>query len=311
MTESEGLIEKTTNQGKFLRKFNVIKGLVSGCSYRLDIAEGCLFNCKYCFLQSYLSRSGRVKIFTNTTSIEKEIEGNLPELKGKTVSLGVLNDSFFPIEIFYEIKKLIPVFQRFPEVKFELRTKSSLTRDIIKELKFLPSNCIPVFSFNSEKINCVLEKGTASLTERLASAVGIIKNTNLNLGFVFDPIIIYPGWEEDYSESVRLIKTQVPGDKIDFFGLGMLRLTNDLYHDILFEGNREVINLVFNRKFIKGNKDKYIYPIFTRLAGYNWLLNEILKRYPDQQFKFYLEHENIIKLLKLNKLDQEGYVRAE
>ena len=95
---SSRIIERE-NPGAFVRKFYSYPGFINGCSYRIDFAEGCPLNCKYCFLNDYLDDPALVTLYSNHEKIRSELNDKHDTLRSHAVSLGVLNDSFYPKEV--------------------------------------------------------------------------------------------------------------------------------------------------------------------------------------------------------------------
>jgi spore photoproduct lyase len=71
------------------------------------------------------------------------------------------------------------------------------------------------------------EHGTASLRERLRAARRC-QDAGYRLGFHFDPMIEYPGWESDYEETVEQTLAAVDWRRIAWISLGVLRETPGL-----------------------------------------------------------------------------------
>jgi DNA repair photolyase len=71
------------------------------------------------------------------------------------------------------------------------------------------------------------EHGTASLEERLRAARRC-QEAGYRLGFHFDPMIEYPGWEDDYRRLVEEIFASVDWRRISWLSLGVLRQTPGL-----------------------------------------------------------------------------------
>jgi spore photoproduct lyase len=77
---------------------------------------------------------------------------------------------------------------------------------------------------NSKKIQREEEHKCASLEERIAAAKKILKDSSYRVGFHFDPIIDYPGWENDYEDVLDELFSQIPEDRIAWMSLGCLRM---------------------------------------------------------------------------------------
>jgi DNA repair photolyase len=68
------------------------------------------------------------------------------------------------------------------------------------------------------------EHGTASFSARLAAARRV-QTAGYKLGFHFDPLIEYPGWEKGYQDTVARIFSALDPRRVAWISLGSLRLT--------------------------------------------------------------------------------------
>ena len=77
-------------RGAWLKPFHCYHQNDESRHFSLDLAEGCGFDCVYCYLQSYLN-SGALVLFVNRDGLETELQG----LGSNPVwiSSGILTDS--------------------------------------------------------------------------------------------------------------------------------------------------------------------------------------------------------------------------
>jgi spore photoproduct lyase len=80
---------------------------------------------------------------------------------------------------------------------------------------------------NPQRVIDADEHMTASLEDRLA-AVRCCQEAGYKLGFHFDPMIEYPGWEEDYRAMVERIFSVVDYRRVAWISMGVLRNTPGL-----------------------------------------------------------------------------------
>ena len=109
---------------------------------------------------------------------------------------------------------------RFPNVCLELKSK-------IVDLSWTPrvprpDRVLPAWSLNAPQIVATQEQGTASLEERLQAA-----RTCADAGFKvclhFDPIIHFPGWQEGYSRTIKMIGDMLAPEHVAYISLGSFR----------------------------------------------------------------------------------------
>ena len=135
----------------------------------------------------------------------------------------------------------------------ELKTKS----DHVANLEGLEhrGRTIVSWSMNSRRITREEELKTASFEERL-NAARRCQGWGYTVGFHFDPLIHYPGWERDYREAVEELFHAVDPSRIAWVSLGSLRFTGHL---------REIVRARFprsripNGEFVPGNHGKLRY----------------------------------------------------
>ena len=83
------------------------------------------------------------------------------------------------------------------------------------------------WSMNPQRVIDAEEHLTASFDERL-SAARRCQEAGYKLGFHFDPMVEYPGWEEDYRGMVERIFSVVDQHRIAWISMGVLRNTPGL-----------------------------------------------------------------------------------
>jgi len=178
--------------------------------------------CSYCILQSYLTNP----ILTVYVNLE-EMLGNLKSILRQNpdrlfrIGTGQLADSLSLEPIIGFMETLIPFFARQENAVLELKTKSS---NVASLLDLDPQGrTIVSWSMNSRKIQHEEEHKCATIDERIEAAKKIAVLPGYRVGFHFDPVIDYPGWEEDYEEVVRDIFRVIPEEKIAWVSLGCLR----------------------------------------------------------------------------------------
>jgi spore photoproduct lyase len=77
---------------------------------------------------------------------------------------------------------------------------------------------------NTKRICTTEELKTATFEERLKAAC-LVQQWGYRIGFHFDPLICYEGWEEDYRQAVQEIFTSVNPHGVAWVSLGALRFT--------------------------------------------------------------------------------------
>jgi spore photoproduct lyase len=195
------------------------------CNYLvLNFGSNCRFDCSYCFLQDYLANNPALKVFTNVADGLMEVERVLRTHPQRTfrVGTGELIDSLALDHLTDLTCELVPFFARCANAILELKTKSDCIDNL---LRLDPRERVVVsWSMNSTRIASEDEVGTATLGARIAAAARV-QAAGYRVGFHFDPLVAYDGWEEEYRDSVTQIFQRVDPRRVAWVSLGSLRMT--------------------------------------------------------------------------------------
>lgn len=223
-------------QGSFLQHCPAgTPGLVC-CNYLvLQLGVNCPFDCSYCFLQEYLANSPALKLFVNVNDALLEVERVLrihPE-RSLRIGTGELIDSLALDAISGHTDVLVPFFARHAKAVLELKTKS----DVVEGVLAYPAadNIVVSWSVNAPSVIEADEPGTASLASRLAAAARV-QGAGFRVGLHFDPLIAFPGWEEEYDQVVQKLRDTLDSRRIAWVSLGHLRLSPGLKERIKARG---------------------------------------------------------------------------
>jgi len=217
----------TRHKGEFLKKCPGSEGQVCCNYYVVNFASNCSMDCSYCYLQEYLAQNPALKVFSNVDDLMAEADNLLtkhPRFLFR-IGTGEITDSLALDPYIGFAREVVPFFAQQPNVLLELKTKS----DCVEGLVGLdPKERVVVsWSMNPQRVIDADEHGTASLEERLRAARRC-QEAGYRLGFHFDPMIEYPGWEDDYRRVVEQIFATVDWRRISWLSLGVLRQTPGL-----------------------------------------------------------------------------------
>ncbi len=212
--------------GKFLKNCQGSGAEVCCNYYIVSYAWNCYLECTYCILQSYLGNNALV-VFTNIDELLAEVKETLGRYPNRVFRIGTgeLTDSLALDDITCYSQQIVPFFASLPNGILELKTKS----DRIGNLKDLDhrGHTIVSWSMNSKRVCCIEEHNAPTFEERLSAAVQC-QEWGYRLGFHFDPLIYYEGWEAEYEEAVKDIFRAVNPSGIAWISLGALRFTPHL-----------------------------------------------------------------------------------
>jgi len=214
----------TRHKGDFLKKCPGSEGQVCCNYFVINFASNCPMDCSYCYLQEYLADNSALKIFTNVNDLIDEAERMLARHRGVffRIGTGEITDSLALEPYTGMMGELIPYFAEQANLLLELKTKSDCVESL---LDLDPKGRVVVgWSMNPQRVIDLDEHGTASLIERL-NAARLCQEAGYRLGFHFDPMIEYPGWETDYESMLEQTFATVDWRKLSWLSLGVLRQT--------------------------------------------------------------------------------------
>jgi spore photoproduct lyase len=111
-------------------------------------------------------------------------------------------------------------FRKRPHLRLELKTKTAHTASL-QEHDY--SNLFIVsWSLNAEALCAREESGAAALSERIRAARDLI-DRGYRVGFHFDPLIAFDGWQDGYRATVELLKKHIPPERVAWISIGSLR----------------------------------------------------------------------------------------
>ena len=215
------------HRGDFLKKCPGSEGQVCCNYFVINFASNCPMDCSYCYLQEYLADNSALKVFSNVADLIEETERTLARHRGVffRIGTGEITDSLALEPYTGMVGELVPYFAEQPNVLLELKTKS----DCVESLLALDpkGRVVVAWSMNPQRVIDLDEHGTASLGARLAAA-RLCQQAGYRLAFHYDPMIEYPGWEEDYQSMLEQTFATIDWRRLSWLSLGVLRQTPGL-----------------------------------------------------------------------------------
>ncbi len=215
------------HKGEFLKKCPGSEGQVCCNYFVVNFASNCPMDCSYCYLQEYLSNNPALKVFGNVGDLIEEADQTLKKHRGVffRIGTGEITDSLALEPYTGTVRELVPYFAEQPNVLLELKTKS----DSVESILDLDSRgrVVVAWSMNPQRVIELDEHGTASFAERLQAARRC-QSAGYRLGFHFDPMIEYAGWEKDYRSMIEEIFESIDWRGLSWLSLGVLRQTPSL-----------------------------------------------------------------------------------
>lgn len=257
------------------------------CDYTiLHTGTFCTMDCSYCILQAYF-HPPVLQYFAGLETLEKNLSEIFKQKKIFRIGTGEYTDSLIWEKISLQPKFLVETFAKQNNCLLELKTKTVN----IESLLPLDHNgkTVIAWSLNTPEIISSQEKGTASLKARLEAAKKV-EAKGYKLAFHFDPLVIYPGCEEQYKKVIKQIFEYVSPENIVWISIGTFRFMPKLKQVI---EKRFKDSTICYGEFILGldNKMRYFKPL--RIDLYQQIISCIKEYAPDLMVYFCMEDEEV------------------
>ncbi len=265
----------------FVKKCPCSPDSVSCNYYNVNYMEGCFFDCSYCILQLYL-RNKPLTVYVNFDDIIKELEAELSKNKFIRIGPGELADSLL-LENYTGFAFRLIDFFKDKNALFEIKTKDHNVESILNANH--GGRTVVSFSVNSKRIVKSDEKFASNLEDRIKAAK-ICVDFGFPVAFHFDPVIIYPGWEREYLETVKHISHIIPVEKIKWISIGFLRFPLEL-KPLIKQSHRD--SKLLTGELVKCQTGKMRYFIKLRQHGYDIMKKTIVTNLPGVNVYFCME----------------------
>jgi spore photoproduct lyase len=279
----------TRHKGDFLKKCPGSEGQVCCNYFVINFASNCPMDCSYCYLQEYLEDNSSLKVFSNVGDMIDEADRTLARHRGVffRIGTGEITDSLALEPYTGMVGELIPYFAEQSNVLLELKTKSDCVDSL---LRFDPKGRIVVgWSMNPQRVIDLDEHGTASLDQRLRAA-RLCQEAGYRLGFHFDPMIEYPGWEADYENMLEQLFAAVDWRGLSWLSLGVLRQTPGLKRAMRARFPRTGL-LTGEQVLCSDGKFRYFQPL--RVAMYRKMVRWIRRSAPTVKIYLCMESRQV------------------
>lgn len=258
--------EKQT--GQFIKHCPCTPDVVPCGYYNMNLHTGCPYCCSYCILQTYLESKEPI-YFTNFEDMERELAAASQTLKYLRIGTGELSDSLALDPKTNYSQKILAIFEKFPEILFEFKTKSTHIENILNYPKKL-KNIVMAWSLNPLEVIEREEPLTPDLFSRL-KAMEKVQQQGYKIAIHFDPIVFFKGWEAAYLDLIKAIAKIIDPSRIAWWSLGALRFPYSL-REYIFK-HRD--SRLFEGELIKGHDGKYRYFKPLRLELFHYTKQKI------------------------------------
>jgi spore photoproduct lyase len=262
------MIKYEKQAGQFIKHCPCTPGVVSCGYYNMNLHTGCPYCCSYCILQAYLETKDPI-YYTNFEDMERELVEASQTLEYLRIGTGELSDSLALDPHTNYSQKILTVFEKFPDILFEFKTKSIHVENILNYGKKL-NNIVMAWSLNPREVIEREELLTPDLFSRL-KAMEKVQKQGYKIAIHFDPIVFFQGWEAAYLELIQAISRVIDPSGIAWWSLGALRFPYTLREYIFKHQNSHL----FEGELIKGHDGKYRYFKPLRLELFHYATQKI------------------------------------
>ena len=264
-------------KGSFLKKCpGISPGMVCCNYYVVNLIKNCVYDCSYCVLQDFLENNPILTAFVNLEDLLAELDEVFTAQPTHTfrVGTGELTDSLALDDVLPYTDTLIPFFNRQHNAVLELKTKSDRIENLLKQSD--PSNIIISWSINPPAL-AAEEKGAPGVERRLQAARQCA-DKGYRIGFHFDPVVLFPGWETAYADLIDLMLQTVRPEQIEWISLGGFRYRPNL-KKIIKERHAETRLFTEEHLTSADGKSRYLRPL--RNHAFETLRRMMKDRSPD------------------------------
>jgi spore photoproduct lyase len=275
-------------KGEFLKPCPGTKEYIC-CGYQiLNLAANCPLDCSYCVLQDYFNQPD-LRVFVN---FENELDAvfkvidNEPD-KIFRIGTGEFTDSLALDPVTHWSKIIVPEFSIRKNVILELKTKTTHVGGVINLKQ--RDRIIISWSLNSSYIATREEHKAPSIKQRLQAAQRC-QSEGFVLGFHFDPLIVHPGWKDNYLKTLDLLDKYIDPKGVIWISMGSMRFMPSLKSVIK---KRHPGTGVLKGEFIVGldGKSRYFKPI--RIDLYSFMKENFEKWQPDLGLYLCMESDEV------------------
>ncbi len=269
-SEGKRVLILTRHKGNWIKSCPGTSSHVCCNLFTVDPGEGCPLDCTYCYLQSYLKANPTLKLYSNTSDLLHELSEKFTSEPGRLfrVGTGELIDSLVWDDLTDFSKEIVPFFAKFPNAVLELKSKDDYVANLVDLKDEHNGKTVVSWSINAPSVSGKDEKSTASVDERIAAAKKVVE-AGYRVGFHFDPLVYFEGWEEEYSELIERVFSQISPENVAWVSISSLRYQGNL-QEMMMKRFPDSL-LPYGEQFMaKDSKLRYIQPIRFKLVRFVW-----------------------------------------
>ncbi|SEN15241.1 spore photoproduct lyase [Lihuaxuella thermophila] len=257
--------------------------------YAIPLATGCMGHCHYCYLQTTMGNRPYIRVYVNLDEIfaraKRYIQERAPEIT--RFEAACTSDPVGIEHISGSLKKAIEFMGKQELGRLRFVTKFSNVDSLLDvahngHTRFR-------FSVNADYVIRHFEPSTAPLHERIEAATKVAQ-AGYPLGFIIAPLMVYQGWEEDYTQLLNHLSEALPHTEGITFELITHRFTQTAKRVIqerypkskleMEEENRQ-------KKWGRYGRVKYVYQKEQMQALHRHMTEQIERFFPGASIEYF------------------------
>ncbi|MBM7868408.1 spore photoproduct lyase [Heliobacterium gestii] len=261
--------------------------------YQFPLMTSCPGHCEYCYLQTTLGQRPYLRVYVNVEEMLDQAATYIAKKAPEPTTFEVAS-SGDPLSVEHLTGSLFKTIEFFGDQEFgRLRfvTKFTGVEPLLKARH--KGHTRFRFSLNSERVLRDFEHRTPPVAERIAAAAQVAR-AGYPLGFIIAPIMVYPGWEDDYLRLFDQLKKELaslqPLSPPVTFELIQHRFTARAKKVILERFPESRLDMDEEKRKFKYGKygmGKYVYPDETARSMKDLLQTALLERFPDAEVEYF------------------------
>ena len=206
-------------------------GIGSSKNFYFSHMLNCIYDCRYCFLQGMFSSANYV-IFVNFEDFDMCLKNVIKDNVNTKITFfsGYDCDSLAFENVTGFAKHILPLFEQYPEVDIEFRTKS-IQREPFMTIKPM-KNVIMAYSLMPDLMSSSLDNKAPSISKRI-EVISDLALRGWKIGLRFDPLVYGKDWELLYEDLLEKVYNSISLESIHSVSLGPLRFPKKMFKNIL------------------------------------------------------------------------------
>ncbi len=278
----------THYKGRLVKPCPGSRGRICCGYWVINAMVHCPMDCHYCVLQDYLSVPA-LTIFVDENRIKQEVLVRLNRRPDHIFRFGTgeLADSLVHNTFTRFSERMIPFFAKTRNGILEFKTKT----DAISLFEGLDpkGHTVVSWSVNPEYLIQKIEPRTSPLSRRIRAARRC-QEMGYWIGFHFDPLVWFDGWEKAYLGVIEEIARLIDPNRVIWISIAGLRFTRLQKENIR---KRFPNTPLFLGEFFREEDGKYRYLQVLRASMYRKIIHWLREWSPNLFIYFCMESKRI------------------